>query len=51
MIRVTIRIDIDQIVELGEHHSEIEVSTDRIIEEMTLGEEISEEYKLSWSKI
>ena len=33
MTRVIIRIDIDQIVEIGEHHSEIEVCTDIIIEE------------------
>ena len=33
MIRVIIRIDIDQIVEIGEHHLEVEVSMGRIIEE------------------
>ena len=53
MIKVFIRIDTDQIVEIGEHHSEVEVGMDRIIEEghnmsipieMTLGEKILEEY-------
>ena len=47
MIRVIIRIDIDQIVEIGEHHLQVELSMDRIlgegcnmliIIEMTLGE-------------
>ena len=33
MLRVIIRMDIDQIVEIGELHSEVKVSTDRIIEE------------------
>ena len=33
MISVIIRIGIDQIVKIGEHHSEVEVSTDRTIEE------------------
>ena len=49
MIRVIIRIGIDQTVEIGEHHSEVEVSMDRTIEEgnnmlipieMILGEKI-----------
>ena len=52
MIRVIIRIDIDQIVGIGELHSEVEFSTDRIIEEghnmlipieLILGEIILEE--------
>ena len=47
MIRVIIKIDTDQIVEIEGHHSEVEVSTDgiigedniiSIIVEMTLGE-------------
>ena len=47
MIREIIWINIDQTVEIGGHHSEVEVSTDRTIEEgcnmlipieMTLGE-------------
>ena len=33
MIRVIIRIDIDQIVVIGDLHSEVEVSIDRNIEE------------------
>ena len=49
MIRIIIRIEIYQIVEVGECHSEVELSTDRIIEEghsmltiieMIIGEEI-----------
>ena len=32
IIKVIIRIDIDQIVELGECHLGVELSTDRIIE-------------------
>ena len=32
VVKVIIKIDIDQIVEIG-HHSEVEVSTDRTIEE------------------
>ena len=60
MIRVIIRIDSDEIVEIGEHHSEVEVSTDRVIEEgcnmlilieMTLGEKILEEHKIIEVKI
>ena len=48
MIRVIIRIDTDQKVEIGECHLGVELSMDRIIEEdhnmltiieMTLGEE------------
>ena len=55
MIREIIRIDIDQIVATGGHHSEVEVSTDRNIEEghnmlilieMTLGEKISGKCKI-----
>ena len=55
MISVIIRIDLGQIAEIGEHHTEIEVSMDRIMEEgcnmliliqMTLGEEILEEHKI-----
>ena len=53
MIRVTIKIDIDQIVEIEGHHSEVEISTGRIIVEdhdmliiieMTLGETIIERH-------
>ena len=49
MIRVIIRIDIDQIVEIRKHHLEVEINMDRTIEEghnmlipieMTLGEKI-----------
>ena len=49
MIKVIIKIVIDQTVEIGEHHSEVEVGMNRIIEggcnmsmliEMTLGETI-----------
>ena len=55
MIRVIMRIGTDQIVEIGEHHLEVELSMDRIIEEdhsmlltieMTLGKEILEEHKI-----
>ena len=55
IFRVIIRIDIDQIVEIGELHSEVEVSMDRIIEEghnmltpieMILGETDLEECKI-----
>ena len=55
MIREIIRIVIDQIVEIGEHHSEVEVSMDRTIEEgcnmlipieMTLEENILEKHKI-----
>ena len=51
MIRVTIRIDTDQIMEIGECHLEVELSMDRIIEEghnmliiieMTLGKKMLE---------
>ena len=51
MTRVIIKIDIDQIAEIEGHHSEIEVSTDRIIGEdhhmsiiieMTLGKTVIE---------
>ena len=57
---VIIRIDIDQIVEIGELHAEIEVSMDRIIEEghnllisieMILGEKILEECKITEVRI
>ena len=58
MIKVIIKIGIDQIVEIGEHHSEKEVSMDRIIEEgcniliiMTLGETNLEECKIIEVKI
>ena len=53
MVKVIIRIDIDQIVEIGEHLSEVKVSMDKTIEEgcnmlihieLTLGEKILEEY-------
>ena len=49
MIRKIIKIDIDQIVEIGEYHSVVEYNMERIIEialgiirtiEMILGEEI-----------
>ena len=46
MIRVIIRIDIDQIVKIGEHHLEVEVRTideghNMLIPiEMTLGEKV-----------
>ena len=55
MIRVIIRIGIDEIVRIGEHHSEVEVSMDRIIGEghntlipieMILGEKILGECKI-----
>ena len=60
MIRVIIRIGIDQTVEIGEHHSEVKVSTDRPIEEghnmlipieMILEENILEEHKIIEVKI
>ena len=60
MIRVIIRIDTDQIVEIGECHLEIELSMYRIIEEghnmlriieMTLEEEISEECRITEVRI
>ena len=60
MIRVIIRIDADQIVEKGECHFRVELSMDRIIKEghsmliiieMTLGEEILEECKITEVKI
>ena len=55
MIKVFIKIGIDQIVEIGEHHSKVEVSMDIVIEEgckililieMTLGETILAECKI-----
>ena len=60
MIRVIIRIDIDQIAEIGEFHLGVELSTDRIIEEggnmliiieMTLRLEILEECRIIEVKI
>ena len=33
MIKVIIKLGIDQIVKIGEHHLEVEVSMDRFIEE------------------
>ena len=51
MIKVNVKIDTDQIVEIGECHIGVELSMDRIIEEspnmiaiieVTLGEEILE---------
>ena len=60
MIRVIIKIDIDQIEEIGEHYSEVEVSMNRIIEkghnmliliEMTLGEKILEKCTIIEVKI
>ena len=55
MTRLIIKIDIDQILEIEGHHSEVEVSTDRMIGEehnmsilieMTLGETILENCKI-----
>ena len=55
MTRVIIKIDIDLIVKTEGHHSEVEVSTDRIIgedhnlsvlREITLGETILEKHKI-----
>ena len=55
MIKVNIKIDTDQTVEIGECHIEVELSMDRIIEEgcnmikiteVTLGKEILEECKI-----
>ena len=52
MVRVISKIDIDQIVEIGKHHSELVIRPDRIIEEgticrwMILGEIILEECKI-----
>ena len=52
MIKTDIKIDTDQTVEIGESHTEVEFSMDKIIEEghsmiriteVTLGEEILEE--------
>ena len=60
MIGVIIRIGLDQIVEISEHHSEVEDSMDRTIEEgcnmlipieMNLGEKILEEHKIIEVKI
>ena len=54
MIKVNIKIDSDQIVEIGECDIEVGLNTDRITEEdcnmikiieVTLGEEILEEHK------
>ena len=55
MIRVIIKVGIDWIVEIEGHHSEVEISMDRIIEEdhnmsvlleMTLEQTISEKCKI-----
>ena len=55
MIKAIIRIDIDQIVEMGECHLGVEFSMDRTVEEhcnmliiieMTLGEEVLVEFKI-----
>ena len=55
MIKIIIRIDMDQIVVIGESHLGLELSIDRIIEEghnmliiieLTLGEEILGKYKI-----
>ena len=60
MIKVIIKIDTDQIVEIGECHLDMELSMDRIIEEgnsmltiigMTLGQDILEECKIIEVKI
>ena len=60
MIKVIIRIDTDQTVEIGEYHLGVELSMGRIIEEghnmliiieMTLGEAILEECKIIEVKI
>ena len=60
MTRVIIKIDIDLIVEIEGHHSEVEVSTDRIIGEdhnmsilieMAFGEAILEKCKIIVVKI
>ena len=60
MIKANINIDTDQIVEIGECHLEVELSTDRIIEEgcnmstiieVMLGQEIVEEHKIIQVKI
>ena len=55
MIKENIKIDTDQIAEIGECHIEVELSTDRIIEEgcnmikmieVTLGQEALEECRI-----
>ena len=60
MIKVIIRTDTDQLVEIGERHLEVELSMDRIIEEgcnmikiiqVTSGQEILEECKITEVKI
>ena len=60
MIKVIIRIDTDQIVEIEECHLEVKLIMDKIIEEdcnmliiieMTLGEKILEEHKIIEVKI
>ena len=60
MIKSNIKIDTDHIVEIGECHLEVELSTNRIIGEghnmitvieVTLGEEILEECKIIEVKI
>ena len=59
MIKANIKIDTDKIVEIGECHLEVEISTDRLIEkgcnitikEVNLGEEITEKCKIIELKI
>ena len=60
MIKVIIKIDTDQIVEIGECHLGVELNMDRIMKEgdnmltiieMALGEEILEECKIIEVKI
>ena len=60
MIKEIIRIDIGLIVEIGEHHIEVEVSVDKateeycitlIITEITLDETILEKHKITENKI
>ena len=60
MIREITKIDIGQIVEIGEHHTEVDVSMDKIIEEdhimsitmeMIIEEIISEIHKITEIKI
>ena len=60
MIKIDIKIGIDQTVEIGECHIEVELSMDKTIEEghsmikiieVILGEEISEEHKIIEARI
>ena len=60
MIKAYIKIDTDQIMEIGECHLEVEFSTDRVIEEghnmltiieVTLGKKILDEWKIIEVKI